>query len=166
MPAKRSKSISRPSRVVGIDPGLSKTTAGGLALVVDKQLVDAIDMPGMKVGNMSYPVVDGLSVRRFIEEADPDEIVIEMVGARPKQGVSSTFKFGAAYGSVVGVALSTEKPVRLVTPSVWKKRAGLIAMPKNYALDTAKTLWPDLAHLFRLKKYIGRADASLIAVYG
>lgn len=168
--AKKSKSIARASdrggRVVGIDPGLSKTTKGGLACIEGGRLIDAIDMPGLTVGNVSYPIVDGLSVFRFIQEYRPDEIVIELVGSMPEQGVSSTFKFGCAYGSVVGVALATEYPVRLSTPQVWKRRAGLIGLPKNAALALAKKLWPDDAHLFKLKKYIGRADASLIARYG
>jgi crossover junction endodeoxyribonuclease RuvC len=168
--AKKSRSIERASdrggKVVGIDPGLSKTSKGGIGFVDGDKLIDTIDMPGLTFGNLSYPIVDGLCVYRWIKDCDPDEIVIEMVGSRPEQGVSSTFKFGAAYGSVVGVALATEYPVRLVAPQVWKRRAGLIGLPKNAALDLARKLWPDDAHLFKLKKYIGRADASLIARYG
>jgi crossover junction endodeoxyribonuclease RuvC len=50
----------------------------------------------------------------------PDLAVVEKVGAMPKQGVSSTFKFGAAYGSILGILAALKIRTILVSPTVWK----------------------------------------------
>lgn len=169
--ARKSKSISRASErggnVVGIDPGLSKSGRGALVSLKGGEIDEIMDMPDVVVGNSSYLIVDGIAVLSFLNRAAPDEIVIEMVGARPKQGVSSTFKFGFAYGAVLGVALASAYPVRLVTPTVWKTRAGLIGLPKRAALKRAAGLWPEHTSMFRrVTKDVGRADAGLIARFG
>ena len=152
--------------VVGIDPGLSQGKPGALWAVRDGVLVETIDMPRIMFDNSSQPFVDGLVVRQFLERNDPDEIIIEMVSSRPGQGVSTTFKFGTNYGVVVGVALATECPVSLVSPAVWKRRAGLLGLPKDAARSLAIKLHPEAASELRLKKHGGRADAGLIARFG
>lgn len=156
---------SHNKRVVSVDPGLRKESPGALVSQQGGKLLDVLDMPTFLAPNSKIPLVDGTAVRRWLVEQEPDEIVVELVGSRPGQGVSSTFKFGAAYGGIVSVCLSVEVPVTLLSPTVWKRRAGLIGTEKAAALSLVLELFPDSAHLFRYKKHIGRADAALIGRY-
>ena len=55
----------------------------------------------------------------------PDVAFLERVASRPGQGVSSVFKFGSAYGCVLGVLAALEIRTILVAPAVWKKPFGL-----------------------------------------
>lgn len=158
--------VNDAGTVVGIDPGLSQGKPGALWAERDGVLVETIDMPRVMFDNSSQPFVDGMVVRQFLERHAPNDIIIEMVGSRPGQGVSTTFKFGTNYGVVVGVALATEFRVKLVSPAVWKRRAGLLGMPKDAARILALKLHPEAASELRLKKHGGRADAGLIARYG
>lgn len=76
----------------GSDPGQS----GALAIVsTDMQTVNAWDFPG------SIEAAADL-LRDVMFEYKPVLTGIEKVGAMPKQGVSSTFKFGHNYGSWLG----------------------------------------------------------------
>ena len=54
-----------------------------------------------------------------------ERVVVENVHAMPKQGVSSTFRFGVAVGIIHGVAGALRLPLTLVTPTQWKKFHGL-----------------------------------------
>jgi crossover junction endodeoxyribonuclease RuvC len=149
-------------KVVGIDPGLS-----GALWVIIGELGDAVtDMPRTGFHNSKSGFVDGLAVAQWLSSCKPDLIVIEMVGSRPGQGVSSTFKFGAAYGGVVSVCLAYPCEVVLVSPTVWKRHFGLIGTVKDAARLKALNLVPHMAHKLKRKKDGGRADAALIALYG
>ncbi|MEX6506953.1 hypothetical protein [Jiella sp. M17.18] len=108
--------------------------------------------------------IDAAALKRRIEQMRPDMAVIERVGAMPKQGVSSTFKFGQAYGTVRGVVAALGIPTHLVTPSVWKKHFALNS-EKEKARNMAILHWPDSPH-FERKKDHGRAEAALLARYG
>jgi crossover junction endodeoxyribonuclease RuvC len=101
---------------------------------------------------------------RSIAAQGRTRVVIEEVHAMPKQGVASTFRFGAAFGVAVGVIQATGLPMEFVQPAQWKKRAGVLRTAKDYARTRALELYPhaDLAR----KRDQGRADALLIARYG
>lgn len=86
--------------------------------------------------------------------------VVEDVHAMPKQGVSSTFKFGMAVGSILAVVELTRDPWMIVRPQQWKKDMG-VTSDKNTSLDLARTLWPG-APLSRQKDH-GVAEALLLA---
>jgi crossover junction endodeoxyribonuclease RuvC len=83
----------------------------------------------------------------------------------PGQGVSSTFKFGVAYGVAQGVIASARIPVYFVSPGKWKRHFGLSA-DKEEARKRALHRWPGRAELFSRKKDHGRAEAALLALYG
>lgn len=89
-------------------------------------------------------------------------IVVELVHAMPGQGVSSTFKFGSAYGAAVAIASRFKCNLELVSPRVWKKALGL-SSDKTESLYMARELWPN-APLSRVKDN-GRAEALLMAEY-
>jgi crossover junction endodeoxyribonuclease RuvC len=88
------------------------------------------------------------------------EIVVEAVHAMPKQGVSSSFKFGMAYGAALALAERFHAPWGTVTPQKWKKYMKLTSN-KNDSLEMARNLWPNAP--LHLKKHDGRAEALLMA---
>jgi crossover junction endodeoxyribonuclease RuvC len=71
--------------------------------------------------------VDAATVADRIRQMHPDLAIIEKVGARPGQGVSSMFRFGQSFGTIIGVVAALQIPVRFVTPGRWKKHYGLAA---------------------------------------
>ena len=156
--------------IVGIDPGAK----GAIAYLADSgKLVDVVDMPyfdGRVIPGQLYPLV--------VKGADKTATTVwcELVHAMPGQGVSSTFKFGASWGSVL-TGFGMFYPTRDVRPVDWKQTFS-IRSPKGLspsekkrhqeeqALRIANELWPDKAGLFTLKKHAGRAEAALIAEHG
>lgn len=142
--------------VLGIDPGAS----GGVAFFLPDRpdLIGVHDMPAV-AGD-----VDAAELARLVAEMAPDFAVIEAVHAMPKQGVSSSFRFGRAYGTALGVLAALRVPTHLVTPQRWKKHFGLSA-EKERSRALAIRLWPASRHFAR-KKDTDRAEAALIARYG
>lgn len=144
--------------IVGIDPGQS----GGIALLNGTQAEgDVMPVIGKEI--------DGHEVARVLTAARPDLVVIEKVSAMPKQGVTSTFNFGAGYGRLLGVCDALGIPYRLVTPQTWKKRvlAGT-AKDKDAAVAFVKRGFP-MVELTPGKKRVphdGIADAVCLAEYG
>lgn len=142
--------------IMGIDPGAS----GALAFWFP-------DFPN-KIGVFDFPLIDGeincAAMADIVRTHNPDLCIIEAVGPMPKQGVSSTFKFGVAYGMARGVIACLAIPQIYVSPTKWKKHYGLLA-DKEKAREMAITLWP-ASEAFRRKKDHGRAEAALLARYG
>ena len=152
------RDIGAPQRkrvVLGVDPGLS----GALAFYCPDSPADIVvyDVP------VADKIVDTAAIARLIHEAGASEAIIERVGAMPKQGVASTFRFGTAYGAVMGVASGLGLPLRLVTPGRWKAHFRLDA-DKEKARGLAIRTWPS-SRDFGRKKDHGRAEAALLALY-
>ena len=139
---------------LGIDPGF--TGAWGLI----NHYGDYIGCGDM-IHNDKW--IDHNSVYREIclaRDQDDMMIVIEAVHSMPKQGVSSSFKFGMAYGSAISLAQRFLVDWELVTPKVWKRDLGLTS-DKTDSLNMARQKWPE-APLKRIKDN-GRAEALLLA---
>jgi hypothetical protein len=79
---------------LGIDPGISGAIAFYFPSAPDR--VATQDMP-IAAGN-----VDAANLAALIAQMRPDLAIVERVASRPGQGVASVFKFGAAYGAVIG----------------------------------------------------------------
>lgn len=147
-------------RVLGIDPGVE----GGWAIVGDDlELLAAGELPVS--GEGTKRMVSGPLFRGVIADWFPTNAVIEDVHAMPKQGVSSSFKFGRAAGVVEGVIAGMLLPTVWVTPQAWKKHFRLVGSDKEPSRQKALQLWPNMATLFARKKDHGRAEAALIARY-
>jgi len=143
--------------ILGIDPG-SVSAAYGI-----------LDDQGIFVETGDIPVVDrmvdpsGLCLMLHSLGARPQDIiaVVEQVSAMPKQGVSSSFRFGMGCGLIRGVLAAFGIQIILVPATKWKKHFNLDSdAEKSRAL--ALRLWPtcrDLTH----KKDHGRAEALLMA---
>lgn len=114
------------------------------------------------------PVVDGqvdaATLAARLEQMRPDVAIIERVAAMPKQGVASTFKFGTAFGIIIGVVASLKIPAHFVAPGRWKRSLGLGA-DKEEARARALQLWPARSDLFSRKRDHNRAEAALLARY-
>lgn len=147
---------------IGIDPG-----ASGAIVVMDDafRLIEWAHMPTIKIGTQTR--VNGAEVAALLRDFDDAAAYLEQVGAMPGQGVSSMFSFGHAAGTISGVLAALMIPVTLVTPQVWKKRAGIASgSDKDAARSRAIQLWPAWRDLAAKGKGQALADAALIARYG
>ena len=151
------------SVILGIDPG---ATSGAIAIVVDGQLLDVVDMPCADGIIAASLLAIELREAALAGLDDRPDVIIERVHAMPKQGVTSMFKFGRSLGVIEGVVATLGWPVEWVTPQMWKRHYGLIGKDKDAARLLALETWPEHAETFRRKKDVGRADAALIARWG
>lgn len=145
--------------IVGIDPGKS----GGIALISANGQASGIAMP------IIGKDIDGHELASILSNTQPSVVIIEKVGAMPKQGVTSTFTFGTGYGRLLGVCEALAIPYRLVTPQAWKKvvLAGT-AKDKDAAIAFVKRAFPmvDLTPGRKRVPHDGIADAVCLAEYG
>jgi crossover junction endodeoxyribonuclease RuvC len=143
--------------ILGIDPGLSGAVAFYFPEAPDRVIAE--DMP------VAAGMVDCATLAARIRQMAPGLAIIERVASMPKQGVSSTFKFGTAYGAVVGVLAALEIRTSLVTPQVWKKHFRLDD-DKDKGRALALRTFAKTPEHFARKKDHGRAEAALLALYG
>lgn len=142
--------------IYGIDPGLSGAWG---AITHTGQYHTVADM----IHNGSHLDCEAIWSEMLLSRDGQDcEVVLELVGSMPKQGLSSTFKFGVAYGGAIALASRFRAPWHLIRPQVWKRFHGL-SSDKNESLELARRLWPQAP--LHLKKHNGRAEALLIAEY-
>lgn len=149
-------------RHIGVDPGLT----GAIAYIQNGNLEWVIDMP-VANGAVVVPLLNDIYTTGVIPEGPytSDPAAIEKVASMPGQGVASTFKFGQAYGTVLGALWANGHPIIHAPPGQWKKHFRLTGKPKDAARLLALEKWPHMADDFRRKKDVGRADAALIALW-
>lgn len=146
--------------ITGIDPG--KTGAMVTLFPDDSVIVNRV--PLMKMKGKETPAWS--EWWRQWSGVEPEKIVIEQIGARPTQGVTSMFNFGVSYGFVQAIATSTGAPIHFVTPSVWKGKLGLLNSDKNASREMARRLMPKIGPEVTRVKDDGVAEAALLAWYG
>jgi crossover junction endodeoxyribonuclease RuvC len=151
---------------IGIDPGLS----GAIARYDAAGSLDVVDVPthALVRNGKNKREIDLQETARILDAMAKEagtQIWIEQVASMPGQGVSSVFAFGKAYGILLGIAASTFTPIHLVTPSVWKREMGVTAS-KDGSRAKASSLLPAHSHNWSRVKDDGRAEATLIALYG
>lgn len=146
-------------RILAIDPGLS----GALAVLEsDGTLAALFDLPVIEKDNLAW--IDGGELGSLImahRGTNGYQAVVEHVGPMPKQGLSSTFKFGVGFGSVLSLLQFIGMPLYLVRPVVWKRAYALKGKDKDAPLNLARLQWPTAE--LHLKKHHGRAEALLLA---
>lgn len=136
---------------LGIDPGQK----GGIA-VIGEGFAEAWRYPGDI--QEAATLLNNIKVEHGITLA-----CIEKVSAMPKQGVSSTFKFGMNYGAWQGALAALCVPYITVTPQKWQKAmldAGT-GETKERSLNMARRLFPAVD--MRFKADDGMADALHLA---
>lgn len=150
-------------RLASFDPGLS----GAVAITSGPHHTSAEvhDLPVMGAGKQV--ILDGGALRRLLERGRVDCAVIEHVSSMPKQGVSSTFKFGTTFGQIIGVVQSLGVPHEFVRPHVWMGQMKLPSGPdkKEAARRRAIELFPNLAEELARKMDHNRAEALLLALW-
>ena len=133
---------------MGIDPGYS----GAVAVVDHKgRIVDCI-----RLSETEHDVSE------FISEyaSDVTFAILEKVNAMPRQGVSSTFKFGTSYGFCRALLVCHRIRFETTPPGVWQKTMGCLSKgDKKVTKAAAQRLFPDE------KVVHATADAMLIAEY-
>jgi crossover junction endodeoxyribonuclease RuvC len=142
-------------RILGIDPGSVSAayavydTASKVAVVGDVSVVDR--------------QVDAAEFARVIDTHRPVVAIIEKVGAFPKQGVSSAFRFGMGCGLLRGVVVTKDIALWEVSAGVWKKHFKLNREAEK-SRSLAIKMFPAVTGLSRKKDH-NRAEALLLAVY-
>jgi len=139
------------SVVFGIDPGQS----GAISAI---WLSDGV--PANTIHKLTETETDA---REFLEGFDLEGsfAVIERVHSMPKQGVSSSFKFGQSYGFLRGLLIGLKIPFREVNPRQWQRAMSCLSKgKKNVTKARAQQLWPNI------KFTHATADSMLIAEYG
>lgn len=142
-------------RIIGIDPGYA---SGAVACIGDAP----------EVHDMPIITGKGINVHALAEVLDSmkaDHAFIEHVASMPRQGVSTTFKFGYGVGQIHAAVALAGVPYTLVTPAVWKRHHKL-GKEKEQSRNRALQLFPSLATQLARKKDADRAEALLIAAYG
>ena len=152
---------------IGIDPGL--TGAGAVYQRSEiKTALDVFDMPTTEhmVGRKKRTEVSPAALAQMLSPMVGNAVAfIEKVGAMPGQGVVSMFRFGQAYGVVIGIVATLGLRYTLVPPATWKRAIGVPA-GKDASRFIANQRFPQHAHQWPLVKHHGQAEAALIALYG
>ncbi|HVI65239.1 MAG TPA: crossover junction endodeoxyribonuclease RuvC [Bradyrhizobium sp.] len=150
---------------LGVDPGIS----GGLAVVeitdgTAPGVVECIDIP--VIGANAKERADVIAIRAWISKHNVQHAFIERAQAMPHQGASSGFKYGRAVGATEAAIALSGIPVTIIEPAVWKRAFCLPGKNKEAARQRALELFPAAHSLIARKRDHGRAEASLIALYG
>lgn len=149
-------------RTLGCDPGVS----GALVLIDwDEKTIEVHDMPTLTIDGKTR--IDHHALSNIVLELKPIHMAtIEHVHAMPKQGVSSSFNFGASYGALLQAMASACVPYHLVSPATWCRVMGVSAKEADSSRKQASMLLPEFSQHWKLKKHHGRSDAALLAAYG
>ena len=123
--------------ICAIDPGYT----GAIAFLSDDGvLIEIVDMPVIKHDGKTRIVATELAVILDSRSMDIAYLVIERVGARPGQGVTSMFNFGYGAGLVEGIAAALFVPYFHVLPQTWKRQMG-VGADKGACRALCQKLW-------------------------
>lgn len=152
--------MTTPRYIAGIDPGRT-----GAIAVLDTVCRTLLLFP-MQLDDEGHVCAGSTSqLFRNVLSLRLELIVLEEVHAMPKQGVTSSFTFGRAYGLVEEAAAALGVPMMYAPPHVWKKAMGL-SSDKNESRRLAQKLFSASAGFFARVKDEGLAEAALLAEYG
>lgn len=151
------------TRIIGIDCGLN----GAIALLENGKLVSVHDMPTLTIesNKKAKRQVSAPMLAAIIGQIKPDHAYVEKPASRPGQSVVAMFGFGRSLGVVEGVLAALQVPCTYVAPATWTKAIGK-AQGKDASRHRAMELFPEYQQLFKRVMDDGRAEASLIAVWG
>ncbi len=146
--------------ILAIDPGLNNGIA---VLDFQRRLLLATEIP--VIGEGANKRLNMTSFADILGQFHVDHAVIEDVAAMPKQGLSSTFRFGRAAGAVEGALAALKVPTTFVRPAIWKRDLGAKAKQIEDVRALGTQTWPDMAHRFARKLDHNRAEAALLALW-
>ena len=145
--------------VLGADPGMT----GALSL---------IDQHGNLITTADITSTDGRvnvgelrdNIAAMMDIYGVDMAVVENVASMPKQGVSTTFKFGRAAGHLEGMLSGLQIPIALIPPSQWKAKLHMAGKDKDYPRVWCQRRWPTVTDFKAKGTGQARADAACIAL--
>lgn len=138
--------------IAAIDPG---AISGAIAILFPDGEVYVGDLAVVN-GQL-----DAAALSRIVADMRVGCAVVEKVGAMPKQGLASTFKFGFACGAIQGVLVANGIPTHYVAPQVWKRHFNLIGKDKEASRQLAILRHPKVSGM-NLKRHQNRAEALLM----
>lgn len=135
--------------VLAVDPGFTGAVA---YLNLSATIAVAILMPVTPGSGRTKAEIDANAlatwIRTLCEDHDVRLVVVERVHSMPAQGVSSSFRFGMAYGTVLGVLQTLGVPLELPSPQSWKKVVLRdTVMDKDAAIAYARRRFPRVSLL-------------------
>jgi hypothetical protein len=162
----------------GIDVGKK-----GYVTVVDLTdkplLVSADPMPLLGDGKgANYDLQELWRIIQVLQSPNIVQVILEQQQTHPKQGGSSNFTLGYAYGMLRAMLTAAGVSYEIVHPSRWKKAMGIKGQGddpvvrkkdgKRRSLEKAQGLFPkvDFRPSSRHKPSVDMAEAALLAVYG
>lgn len=156
-------------RVVSVDPGFSGALAvwsdadGTIAPLAVHDMPTSIESVGKGRAARDRPVIDLSALGALMRDVQPDLVVVERVGTRPGQSAQSVFRFGEAYGAVLGAAAAVGARVVCLRPQEWRPAVGLVdGSEKRASLELARALFEPLSDRLKRQRDDGRAEALLI----
>lgn len=155
-------------RLLSIDPGQTGAIAALHIVEVGQELREIRDLPTWTVGKdviLDSPAFAGM-MEALVAIHKPRMILIERAQPMPQQGVVSTFNYGRLFGALEAIVHRHIIRIEYISPSMWKRMAGLTKKNKDASLDKARQMWPDKSHYFDRKKDHNRAEAALLGYYG
>lgn len=166
---------NKPIAILGCDPGFTGAIALlDLSLPKNPKVHSVQDLPIYKTKTAQrksgeFKHLDAFELSKIVEgwkeNFDIRLCVLEAPTAMPKQGISSTFRFGETCGRIHGALAGCSVPIQLVSPAMWKMSLGLPS-DKAAAISKAVKDYPETKGRIYLKKHDGRAEAVLLARYG
>lgn len=149
--------------ILGIDPGLN----GGITILNrNGKLVGTYVMP--TIISKKKKNLDRYAIKHIFKTSKPVLIAIEKQHAMPGQGVSSMFKIGLGYGTLLGLAEGLDIPVVEVSSRKWQKIM-FDGEPKGDTKTTSRNVAKKIFNVSFLKSkrctvpHDGLTDSALIA---
>jgi crossover junction endodeoxyribonuclease RuvC len=148
----------------GIDPGLTGAIArfdavtGALLAITDMPVFELV-----KAGKRSK-IIDAYRLVDLLGQGY-GHIFVEVAQTRPGQAAQAVAKCFVGYGIILGVIAALGVPITHVQPRTWKNSFKVPAS-KDGARARASELIRGGAVHWPLVKHDGRAEASLIALWG
>ena len=161
-------------RVVGIDPGqlgglaVLDLDAHGQAFAAELHRTPRVEVLRNRTRRLDY---DPAAMRELLARAIDGRpvpihavaVALEAQGARPGQGVASSYRIGVGFGLWLGLLVSARVAYHVVPPAVWKKHAGLLGADKHASRLRAQERFPSLGAIAPADE--GPAEALLLAAY-
>ena len=143
--------MTRVQTFAGVDPGHQ---SGGIAIL---DALGQVIVTTSLTGTKARPVTDR-DLFDILLEHSPSLAMLERVHAMPRQGVSSSFRFGASFGACRTLLTCALVPFEEPTPAQWQKAMQCLSGgDKRVTRAAAQRLFPGekITH--------ANADALLLA---
>lgn len=152
--------------VIAADPGLKGAIC---ALKNGDQIVWLQDMPTRVLDNGKNMVCAHQlteTIKQIIADNPHEQFacIVEMVNARPGEGVVSSFTFGRGFGILEASIVARGLTLEFVRPAAWKKALGMTADKDDVRIKMMHK-FPQVASMLKRKMDDGRAESIAIALY-